>query len=51
MTLSQKRAINYAIRDRKNKAAIEYLKSINKYDDFKISKYKYITNYIKFALK
>lgn len=50
MTLSQKRAISYAIKEKKHALEKDYLIKIGKYDDYKKSKYKYMCNYIKFAL-
>ena len=51
MTLSQKRAISYAINQKRHDLEKAYLICLGLYDDYKKSKYKYMCNYIKFELK
>lgn len=47
MTLKQKRAISYAIYERKRKRQDEYIKHNGLTDDFKNSKYKSVTWFLK----
>lgn len=50
MTLKQKRAISYSIQEKKHLKEKEFLLSINKYEDFLKSNYKYMCNYIRYGL-
>lgn len=46
----QLRAISYKYNRNKHNKEREYLESINEYENFKKSKYKYMCNYIKYVL-
>lgn len=50
-TKAQLHAISKAYRMRQHERQMQILNKYNLYDDFKNSKYKYITNYLKYAIK
>ena len=51
MTIAQKRAIGYAIREKERKENIAYLKKIGRYDEFLHSKYRYEKNFIRYQVE
>ena len=51
MKTAQKRAIYYSYRDKQRQNQVATLKKYGLYEDFKASRYKYMSNYLKNAYK